>query len=131
MRSFRLPVMLLCWSLSCSTNEIPLAEVTGEVTFNGRPAYAEVIFEPVAAAGGHAGRPSTAMTRPDGSFRLQYTAERWGAVIGRHRVTVNILRSYTKSQPVSFHEAVTPVKVSRMDREVADGKNHFPFAVTF
>ena len=127
----RLPfIIAACLIAGCSGKGPPLAEVTGEVTFNGLPAMAEIIFEPDAGKGQAGGRPSSALTQSDGSFRLQYTADRTGAVLGLHRVLVKILPVTNDGEPQSFQDAVTPVKIARLKRQVRTGKNHFRFAVT-
>ena len=76
------------------------------------------------------GRPSTAFAESDGTFRLNYTADRTGAVLGRHRVQVKILRTIEGREPQSFAEAAHPIKTARLIREVRDRKNHFHFAIT-
>ncbi len=115
----------------CSHSDVPLAEVTGEITFNGSPARAEIVFEPQSSDGRTGGRPSSAFAESDGSFRLSYTADRTGAVIGRHHVLLKILRPAGDDEPHSFEEAVTPIKTTRLVRHVREGKNHFHFAVTY
>jgi hypothetical protein len=109
---------------------VTLAEVTGEVSFNGQPTRAEIIFEPEGGEQQAGGRPSTAFADSDGAFRLNYTADRTGAVLGRHRVQVNILRTIAGREPQSFAEAALPIKTARLVREVRDGKNFFYFAIT-
>ena len=120
-----------CFTSGCSRSDVPLAQVTGEVTFNGLPAPAEIVFEPDGDDARSGGRPSSAFAAQDGSFRLSYTADRTGAVIGRHRVLVKILRSTEGEEPRSFEEAVTPIKTARLVRHVHEGRNHFRFAVTY
>jgi hypothetical protein len=121
----------MCLVSGCTRGDIPLAEVTGEVTFNGLPARAEIIFEPEGGDGRTGGRPSTAFADSGGAFRLAYTVDRPGAIIGRHQVLVKILRSVEGEEPQSFEEAVTPIKTVRLVRHVREDKNHFRFAVTY
>ena len=59
-------------------------KVTGVVTLDGNPLpEAQVEFLP------QLGRSSTAETGKDGSYRLQYTADRDGAVVGSHTVKIH------------------------------------------
>lgn len=121
-----LGMLVAATGAGCSGDDQRLVEVTGEVTFNGRPVVAEVIFEPQ-----HGGRPSSALTDSSGAYRLRYTAERTGAVIGPHRVTLKILRDTPTDETLSFTETVTPVKVTRLVREVAEKSNHLRFSVRY
>lgn len=125
-------VAICCFGLAgCSESGVPLADVTGRVTFNGRPCPAEIMFEPDGHDKRSGGRPSSAFAGDDGRFTLNYTDERKGAVVGRHRVLIKVLRSHGSDEPQSFHEAVQPVKTARMKRHVQPGKNHFHFAITY
>ena len=107
-------IAMLCglMAMGCSRSEIPLAAVEGTVSFNGRPAQAEIIFEPVGGDGGTGGRPSSALSDVRGRFRLQYTEDRAGAIIGPHRVTVKVMRAFGEEEPQSFTAVATPVKVA-------------------
>jgi hypothetical protein len=122
-------LVLIAASLAgCSAGGPPLGEVRGLVTFNGRPAHAELIFEPESSHGVGGGRVSTAYTRPDGTYRIQYTEHRTGAVIGPHHVTIRILRPETDDPQRTFDEATIPLKTVRLKRTVSPGRNelHFP-----
>ncbi len=60
-----------------------VGRVTGVVTLDGEPlAGAQVQFIP------ESGRPSSAETGSDGRYRLRYTMEADGALIGRHTVEI-------------------------------------------
>jgi hypothetical protein len=117
--------------VGCSQPDIPLAEVTGHVTFNGRSTPAEIFFQPEDAQGQLAGRPSTALADDDGEFRLAFTGDRSGAVIGRHRILLKILRRRDGREPRSYNEAVAPLKTVQLQREVKPGRNDFRFAITY
>lgn len=125
------PLLCVLAAMGCSRSEIPLAGVEGTVSFNGRPAQAEIIFEPLVGESGAGGRPSSAFSDARGSFRLQYTENRAGAIIGPHRVTVKIMRAFGEEEPQSFTAVATPVKVAQMSRTVAAGGNSFHFAITY
>ena len=55
-----IPLCLIMLLLTgCGRRDESLAEVSGDVTFCGQPAIAEVLFEPLAASGRSTGRAST------------------------------------------------------------------------
>ncbi len=61
-----------------------LGEVKGVVTLDAQPlSGAQVQFLP------QSGRPSVAETGADGSYRLRYTTDEYGAVVGSHTVKIN------------------------------------------
>ncbi len=61
----------------------PLVDITGTLSRHGEPlAGYGLQFIP------ESGRPSDAVTDAKGQYRLQYTADRAGAVLGRHRVII-------------------------------------------
>jgi hypothetical protein len=120
-----------CWCGGCSKPESTLADVTGTVTFHGLPASAEIVFEPERGAGLLGGRPSTALSTPDGAFRLNYNAAQSGAVIGRHRVLVKILPFSEGAAARTYSASVTPLKIARLTRDVSPGTNSFYFAITY
>ena len=126
-----LPTCLLCLLCGCSGDSIPLADVTGRVTFNGQPAPAEIVFQPHDEHGRTTGRPSMAHAGDDGTFRLFFTAERPGAVIGPHRISLSILRRSDGKEPQSYQEAVAPLKTVSLERVVESGTNHFDFAIKY
>jgi hypothetical protein len=65
---------------------VKLAEVTGTVTVNGKPAAGlDVVFEPQSPKG----PPSFGVTKADGTYELKSRGRKKGAIIGTHRVSVN------------------------------------------
>lgn len=124
-------VPMLAGIIGCSGDGIPLAEVTGRVTFNGQPAPAEIFFQPHDAEGNTTGRPSIARADDDGEFRVSFTASRRGAVVGQHRISVNVLRRRDGEEPRTYHEATAPLKTVKLERMVKPGRNHFDFAITY
>ena len=61
----------------------PLVPVEGTVTLDGDPLVdAKVVFLP------EQGRPSSARTDESGRYRIMYTREVRGALIGRHKVQI-------------------------------------------
>ena len=131
--------LLACVSMllagGCGRRDESLADVHGDVTFCGQPAEAEVLFEPLGDSGKSSGHPSTATTDASGGFRLSFSDELSGAKIGRHRVTIRVHRlpkpSGSESKSGSAGEAVGPLKVAQMIREVRSGSNQFHFRLTF
>ena len=113
----------------CGSEGVPLADVTGLITFNGRPAQAEILFEPVGEPGKSGGRPSVGYADRTGRFQLGWSPERTGAEIGRHRVLIKVLRG-AEAKPRSLEEATTPLKTVRLERTVREGDNHFAFVLT-
>ena len=72
----------------CGSSGPELGEVTGTVKLGGQPlADAKVIFHP---EGG--GSPSIATTDASGHYELMFTADKEGAMIGKHKVTVSTFR---------------------------------------
>jgi hypothetical protein len=80
-------VALACFVaiLGCKSNSTRnLAEVEGTITLDGEPLFgAEVIFRPTE------GRPSLGKTDSNGKYRLRYSTEKMGALIGTHTVTIS------------------------------------------
>ncbi|RCS48251.1 carboxypeptidase regulatory-like domain-containing protein [Bremerella cremea] len=88
-------VLLTCQGCF-SSSSVPLADVAGVVTKDGKPvADATVVFSPTE------GRPSSGTTDEQGVFHLQFTAEHEGAVLGTHNVTISLPGGGPPSGPVS------------------------------
>ena len=63
----------------------PLGQVTGTVTLDGQPLVgAHVYFSPVAG-----GRSSEGVTDSSGSYSLEYTFDKLGALLGEHEVRIH------------------------------------------
>ena len=121
----------LCLVLtSCGKKELPLAEVTGQVTYLGAPASAEVIFRPNQTDIGAGERPSSAMTDEKGNFRLFFTLDQPGALVGQHTVIIRVLRTEFDAEPETFGQATSAKKRVELERYVNRGDNHFHFAIT-
>lgn len=74
---------LVAPTAGCGSAGPKVVPVAGTATRGGKPvADVELTFHP------EKGRPSWANTEADGRFRLDYSRDRDGAVLGRHRVTV-------------------------------------------
>lgn len=108
----------------CSGSTGPkFAKVTGKVTLDGQPVTGgNVYFFPEVE-----GQSSYGGIKPDGTYEL-YCVEQEGAVVGRHRVTVE------GPQPVSEPGAVQPKnpvpekygrpETSEIVKEVADAESN-------
>lgn len=126
--------MLLLFA-GCGRRDESLAEVSGEITFCGQPAVAEVLFEPLKANGQSSGRASTATSAADGRFRLSFDDTHYGAKIGQHRVTVRVQQvqhpQKNASNAATGEKMVGAVKVAQLAREVRAGTNQFYFRLTY
>ena len=66
-------------------NRLELVPVKGVVTLDGKPlADARIIFRPA-----EGGRPSNAVTDSYGSYKLKYTEDQYGALPGKHSVSIS------------------------------------------
>lgn len=123
-------LLLSSLSVGCGHRSgVPLAKVSGEVTFYGRPVAAEIIFQPVSDGKVLSGRPSTAISDKTGRYTLRYSPEERGAEIGKQRITVKILPYADSGEPGTLQDATTPLKIARMEREVHRGSNELNFAI--
>jgi hypothetical protein len=72
----------------CGCGGAEMAPVSGKITIEGQPVGpGTVIFEPDASAG-TTGPPSVGNFGPDGLYSLTTASHGEGAVVGRHRVTI-------------------------------------------
>jgi len=93
----------LTWT-GCGPKRPETVPVSGRVTYHGKPvAGAHVMFQP------EQGRPAVATTGPDGSYRLTTFVAGDGALLGRHRVTIQATRVTGIAQPKSFEEEMRSV----------------------
>lgn len=127
--------LLMAVTSGCGPQDATLADVRGEVTLAGRPAIAEILFEPVTSAGKSAGRTSSATSDEFGRFRLMLDESQAGAKIGRHRVSIRVQRLSAATESGSAtgqpEGVIGALKVTQLVREVQSGKNHFHFWLTF
>ena len=124
-------VLLGCLAIpvGCGKSGPDLGQVTGKVTLNGKPlADASIEFIP------EKGRPSMATTDAGGQYELVYTADRPGALPGKHTVRITTGRpGYEGEGGQGGQEArdeVVPPKynsASELAREVKPGSNTIDF----
>ncbi len=127
--------LLFCMLSGCGQKDGTLAEVSGDVTFCGQPAVAEILFEPLNTAGTSTGRASTTTSDESGRFRLMLDESRSGAKIGRHRVAIRVQRLSPSSKAAansgnSPDGVIGALKATKLVREVQAGDNQFHFRLT-
>ncbi|MBL8808831.1 MAG: hypothetical protein JNM43_01530 [Planctomycetaceae bacterium] len=117
----------------CGGSDGPeLADVTGTVTLDGKPlARASIRFVPEAAGGS----PSYGSTTEDGEYQLLFSAEKSGAMIGRHRVEIEMLEPEfdQEGKIVGEKPPVLPAKYrngTELSADVKSGSNTIPFQLS-
>lgn len=131
-----LPRWALLWTAcllaGCSGGTANVEPVEGLVLFNGLPARAAIVAQVVDDKGQPTGRPSTADTRPDGTFSLAYSEHQAGALIGPQRVTVTVYPVERAADELSFQERFKATKVVKLTRQVVAGEtNRWNFVLTY
>lgn len=109
----------------CGKQEFPTAQVSGVCTCNGEPMSAGLlIFSPQRDPDADSkqmnlGKPAQAIIQSDGSFVMATYESNDGAVIGKHRVELNlaVLEDDDPEQPCKY--AIPGLIV-----EVTPGENH-------
>lgn len=109
----------------CGSKGPELGEVSGTVNLNTRPlANALIVFQPEKG-----GSPSTARTDEEGYYDLMFTADRAGAMLGKHKVTVSTYRQEpqpngtTKELPETVPARYTNQLKTPLVKEVSSGSN--------
>lgn len=78
--------MTLLAMLSGCSKGPPVAEVTGRVTYQGKPVpFARVEFQPAGA-----GKSSLGWTDDNGDYTAMYTLSQEGVLIGKHKVSLTM-----------------------------------------
>jgi hypothetical protein len=122
MRSGAALVGLTVAALSAGCGGENLGRVTGRVTCHGKPFYpATITFSPVSDQEGalEAGKPAWGVTDESGRFILTTTRQGDGALVGRHRVTINV--EYPDRVPCRGYQKVQIIV------EVKEGDNEIDF----
>ncbi|NLF08182.1 MAG: hypothetical protein GX594_09415 [Pirellulaceae bacterium] len=136
----RIPSMLilaagLVLSSGCGSSLPKTAPVGGRVTYNGKPVVSgTIVFQPAQ------GRPAMGDIQPDGTYKLTTFESGDGALLGKHRVTIEA-RNASKPPPMEGPDAsnappkvewLVPKKYSNADSsnltaEVKSGQNNIDF----
>lgn len=126
-------IALVITSLTgCGGSGLQLAEVTGKVTLDGKAVpKARIEFVPVAAGGS----PSLGVTDQEGNYRLAFSQDEFGAMLGKHSVKITTKKLSKDELPEDGSNAeqvfvAIPKKYSAPDAltaEVKAGKNSINF----
>ena len=116
-----LPAVFCLAAAGCGGGD--LGTVEGRVTLDGQPlAGAVVRFLPKDGS-----RPSEAVTDEQGHYELRFTEERYGALVGEHRVQVS---TYGEDEDEQGKPVIVPEKVpmkynihSELFKKVEPGSN--------
>lgn len=116
----------------CGRGTDQIAAVDGQILFMGLPARASITSQAVDEKNQPQGRPSLADTRTDGTFTLNYSEDRPGALVGKHTVTISIFPVERAVGEFDFQQRFRPVKVVQFQREVSSTSlNHWNFVLTY
>lgn len=123
---------LLCLSCAETKDQFPTMKVDGSVSYQGAALEAgTVTFFPVAG-----GKHAIGMIGKEGAFTLSTYESGDGAVLGKHKVVINVSYESPDGVPVPDSVPRVPVKYSNpetttLTAEVTlDGQNQFPFELT-
>ncbi|HWL10608.1 MAG TPA: hypothetical protein VNQ76_19535 [Planctomicrobium sp.] len=123
-------VVFATWGCSSKSADHPdLGTVTGIVTLDGAP-LADAIIEFLPERG----RPSGALTDHEGRYKLAYTSDAQGAIVGTHSIRISTERyapqpdgstiPIPEKLPAKYHQKST------LTEEVKEGSNQFNFELT-
>lgn len=114
--------------MGCGDNKSP-AKVTGTITLDGEPVQdATVTFIPESGE-----RISQSMTDKSGRYELMFTAQLTGAVVGKHKVTIQTGSLERPSSDVKPTRETIPKKYNAESELIAtlkSGKNVVNFELT-
>ena len=89
-------VIVCVMPCGCSSDGLPLAEVSGTVTLDDKPVpNALVTFNPAAEGGSY----SLGKTDDQGNYRLEFTQDKSGALVGEHIVEITTKRISPDEMP--------------------------------
>src|SRR2546430_14060115 len=78
----------------CGSSEVPLGNVTGRVTLDGKPLAGSLVrFMPE-----QGGRSSQGITDADGRYKLDYSSRSEGALVGKSKVMITTGRLEDRSR---------------------------------
>ena len=117
----------LLWCMGCSgRSDLPdLGTVSGTVTVDGNPTASIMVhFSPV-----DGGRTSTGVTDSSGQYKLDYTADAKGAVVGKHNVTLSAQAEAASDDQLDLSGSNSAIpdkyKGKTFEFEVKSGSNTF------
>lgn len=88
--------------IGCGKSDVPLAYVEGTVLLDGQPLPNAIVeFQPDGPVGKV--RPSIGETGSDGKYKLRFSRDRWGAIVGDHKV---LITTFSPSGDGRFKERV-------------------------
>lgn len=121
---------VVCGAAGCRRSGPELAPVTGVVTLDGKPvAGKQVSFSPKNfTPNTQSGRSSTGLTDEEGRYELFYTAQRKGALITTHTVTINTPEWANPPSPENIPERYRIDTI--LEAEVKDENNVIDFELT-
>lgn len=112
--------------VGCGQSGPKLATVSGIVKVNGEPTpFVMVEFQPE-----ENGSPSIGYTDGDGRYKLQFSRDRWGAMLGKHVVRLDF--DYDPGSEDARPPFKIPAKYNRNSEirvEVASGSNSHDFEI--
>lgn len=126
-----LTTFLLCTGCDGPKDQLATAKVDGNVSYQGAAIESGTItFFPVAG-----GKHATGMIAKEGAFTLSTYETGDGAVLGKHKVVINV--SYERPDGIPVPDSVLRVpakysslKTTTLTAEVTlDGENSFPFVL--
>ncbi len=99
-------LLILTFVGGCRSSDLPATSVVnGVVTYKGQPVKnGQVVFVPQGA--GNSGR---GVTDEQGHFTLSTYATGDGAVLGKHKVTVEVLENRNRAEPLHRARARSPI----------------------
>lgn len=121
---------LLCCAAGCGRSGPEIAPVTGVVTLDGKPvAGKQVSFSPKDfTPNTQSGRSSTGITDEEGRYELYYTAQKKGALITKHEVTINTPEWAYPPSPENIPKKYRIETI--LTAEVKDARNVIDFELT-
>lgn len=123
--------------VGCGAGGPEVADVTGTVTLDGNPVPgAAVTFHPEAAGGS----PSYGVTDDQGKYKMMFTMDRSGAMLGKNWVEIEVPKlSKSEIEEMKANGQTPPPRLQipkkykeqgALTAEVKSGANDIPFALT-
>lgn len=121
--------ILCCPLLAGCGGDDELALVEGEITFRGKPARAQIMFQLLRGDERRSGRPSYGYTDSAGHYKLQYSQASEGALVGPHLVVITVYSESSAEEDYSSPKR--PLRSAQFFRRVESGEeNVFHFDLT-